>query len=205
MFFISFYNCNNVGAITTIKDLFFNEPGYLYPILKKNARMDLVDYYNEGRMVDVKNDIGGNSRFLEVKPNYISTQVTSSTQVDLLLIEDKKDTIIVAVTTNELPAKDSKIVFFNTKWQRYVKSRLQAHGMEDFIAIPKGNKTKKETLFEAIDFPIISYSINPEDNTIIARQGLKDYMSLEDYKKIEPYLKDSITFVYKNGQFKIRK
>ena len=64
------------------------------------------------------------------------------------------------------------------------------------------DKTKKETVLEAIDFPIVSYTINPDKATIIARHGLSEYMSKEDYKKIKPYLQDSINYTLQGHTFK---
>ncbi len=189
-------------SVRTMKDFFISEPGYLFPLVSTSTRMDLVDYYNEGRLVDVKNNISDGTHFNEVKPNYISVQVSSSSKVDLFMIKDKNDTLIVAVSTYDLPAKDSKIEFFNTKWEKLDnKSKIKVLEMKDFISIPKNDKTKKETVLDVIDFPIISYTINPEDNTITAKQGLKDYMSNEDYKQFGAYLNDSITLVFKNGKF----
>lgn len=187
----------------TIKDFFISEPGYVLQLLSQRTKLDMIDYLNEDRMVDVKNNLDEISHFNKVTDNYMSVQTTTGSTVELLLMPiSRRDSIIIAVTTVELPAKDSRIQFFTTNWEKYRDNVLiKTPTMKDFIAIPKGDKTKKETILDMIEFPIISYSINPENNTITARHGLKEYMSKEDYEKISPYLKDSIELKYKAGKF----
>lgn len=187
----------------TIKDFFVSEPGEVLQLLSQRTKMDMIDYLNEGRMVDVVNNLDETSHFNKVTDNYMSIQVTAGTAVELLLMPmSKKDTVIVAVTTVELPSTDSRIQFFSTDWsQLHVKDYIKVPSMKDFIFIPKGDKTKKETILESIEFPIISYSINSEKNTIISRHGLKKYMSKDDYERIAPYLRDSIELKRKGKQF----
>ena len=195
--------CATITEARTIQDFFISEPGNLFPLVSQSTRMDMVDYSNEGRLVEVKNALGDGTRFNKVTDNYVSVRTSSSSTVELLLLPiSKKDSIIVAVSTVALPAKDSRIEFFTTGWGQYnTKSFIKEPTMKDFIVIPKGDKTKKETVLEAIDFPIISYSIDPENNKLIARHGLKEYMGKDAYEKIAPYLKDNIELNFKSGRF----
>ncbi len=188
----------------TIKDLFVSEPGRLMPLLSQSVKMDMIDYLEAGRMAEVNNALGKGTHFITVTDNYMSIQMSKSSTIELLLMPiSKKDSVIVAITTIALPAKDSRIEFYTTNWEKYRHNKrfIKEPSMKDFISIPKGDKTKKETVLAAIDFPIIQYTINPENHTIIARHGLEEYMSKEDYKKIAPYLRKGIVYHYKNGQF----
>ena len=192
----------------TIKDIFLSEPGYLMPLLPKSAKMDMIDYLSVGQMADVNNALGKGTHFNKVTDNYMSVHISNGSTVELLLMPvSKRDTIVVAVTTFSLPAKDSRIEFFSTDWKRYVrtKSFMKEPTMKDFISIPKGDKTKKETVLAAIDFPVIQYRINPDNNTIIATHSLKEYMSKDDYEKIAPYLRESLEYKFKNGIFSMSK
>lgn len=192
----------------TIKDIFLSEPGYLMPLMSKNTKMDMVDYLNVGQMAEVNNALGKGSHFNKVTDNYMSVHISNSSTVELLLMPvSKRDTIVVAVTTFTLPAKDSRIEFFTTDWKRYVRTEsfMKEPTMKDFVSIPKGDKTKKETVLAAIDFPVIQYHINPDNNTIIATHSLKEYMSKDDYEKIAPYLRESLEYKFKNGVFSTSK
>ena len=94
--------------------------------------------------------------------------------------------------TSVIAGIDEVVECFNTSWGKIdSKKYFKAPTMNDFIVIPKGDKTKKKTILEAIEFPIIYYSLN-NDGTITARHSLKEYMSKEDFDKIAPYLKDEI-------------
>lgn len=192
----------------TIKDLFVSEPGRLIPLLSQSTKMDMIDYLEAGRMAEVNNELGKGTHFINVTDNYMSIQMSKSSTVELLLMPiSKKDSVIVAITTIALPAKDSRIEFYTTDWGKYKHNKrfIKEPTMKDFISIPKGDKTKKETILSAIDFPIIQYTINPDNHTIVARHGLEEYMSKEDYKKIKPYLQDSISYTRKAGSFHPKK
>ena len=52
-----------------------------------------------------------------------------------------------------------------------------------------------------IEFPLISYSINPQKNTIVASNGLKEYLTTTEYNKIAPYLKNNIEFTLKGKKY----
>ena len=179
----------------TINDFFIDEPGYVLPLLDKRVKMDMIDYEREGIGKDFKNAFGDGTHIISTSDTHISVKVTNSSTVEMILIPCKKDSVILTITTVELPAKDSRVECFNTSWKKIDETKyFKVVTMKDFISIPKGDKTKKETILEAIEFPIISYSLNILQNigTITARHGLKEYMSKEDYEKIAPYLKDSI-------------
>lgn len=188
----------------TIKDVFVSEPGNVLQLLSQRTKLDMIDYLNEGRMVDVKNEHDGVSHFNKVTDNYMSIQLTGNTKVELLLVSiTQKDSVVVAVTTVKLPSEDSRIEFFTPDWKKIdAEKHIKAPTMKDFIVIPKGDKMKKAIVLDKIEFPIISYTINPESNTIIARHGLKEYMSKEDYERVAPYLTDSIELRLKGKTFK---
>lgn len=178
-----------------IHKFFIEEPGNVLPLLSKKVKMDMIDYEKEGIGKVFNNALGDGAYITSVSDTHISIKTSKSTSVEMILVPCKKDTVILTITTVELPAKDSRVECFNTSWQKLdVKKYFKAPTMKDFIVIPKGDKTKKETILEAIDFPLISYSLNtlPDFGTITARHSLKEYMSKDDYEKISPYLKDEL-------------
>lgn len=183
---------------STLKELFIEESGQVFPLLNRKVKMDMIDYCNEGVYKDFPNALGDGCRINKMSDNHLSINTSKNHTVELLLTQHKKDSIIVAITTVNLPAKDSRIEFFNTRWEKLdTKKFFKEPSMKNFIKIPKGDKTKKETVLNSIDFPIICYSINPAKNVINARHSLKSYMSKDDYEKIAPYLVDSLAIPIK--------
>jgi hypothetical protein len=180
------------GNARTISDFFIDEPGHILPLLDKRVKMDMIDYENEGIKKEFNNAFGEGSHITSMSDSHISVKVSNSSSVEMLLIPCKKDSVILTISTFAIPAKDSRVECFNTSWGKIdSKKYFKAPTMNDFIVIPKGDKTKKKTILEAIEFPIIYYSLN-NDGTITARHSLKEYMSKEDFDKIAPYLKDEI-------------
>ena len=66
-----------------IADLFGTEPGVVFPLLTKTARLDMVDYYNSGQQVAIQNNLAGESRLLELDSAYLKLQASGSKVVEM--------------------------------------------------------------------------------------------------------------------------
>lgn len=186
----------------TIRDFFVSEPGVVFNILPQSTRMDMLDYYDAGQNISVKNSLdGNNTHFISVGDNHISVEISDCNTKELLLVPiSKNDSIIVAINTVTLPAKDSQIAIYDTNWDKLEAEKYFKHTtIADFVSIPKGDKTKKQTIADSIEITLINYSIDAETGNIVARHGYAEFMSKEDYQKIAPYLRDSITYTKKGN------
>ena len=47
----------------SIMDFFVSEQGELLSLLPKNTRMDMIAFYNAGRVIEAKNKLGEGTRF----------------------------------------------------------------------------------------------------------------------------------------------
>lgn len=196
--------CVMIGVnARTIKDFFVSEPGNVLPLLSQSKKMDMVDYLSVGRKIEVENALGVGSHINDATDDYISIQVSESSCVELLLLcGAKNDSVIVAVTTVNLPAKDSRVEFYDTRWNRLdAVKHFKAPVMKDFVSIPKGDKKKVSEVLNAVPMSLIYYSIDPATRNLVARHSLKDFMTKEEYEKIAPYLCDSVTYRPKGTKF----
>ena len=97
-----------------IADLFGTEPGVVFPLLTKTARLDMVDYYNSGQQVAIQNNLAGESQLLELDSAYLKLQASGSKVVEMRMRKVGKDTVITVIETvmtpvlhgrNELPIR----------------------------------------------------------------------------------------------------
>lgn len=198
---------SNVSNARSIRDFFVNEPHDLFALIDASTRLDLLDYYDTGRIVSSQNNLGDDTQFIKVTDDFLSIQLSESSEVEMrLLFPSKNDTIIVVNSTIKSPVEDSKLEFFDTNWNTLdTKKFITLPLIKSFISIPKEDKTPQNYILDAIDFPLISYSINPENASITASQNMEKYMSKEEYMKIAKYLIPTITYNFEGKKYKLAK
>ena len=69
----------------TIADLFGTEPGTIFPLLTGTNRLDMVDYYNSGQIVDMENNLMGESKLLELDSTYLKVKTSGSRVVEMCM------------------------------------------------------------------------------------------------------------------------
>lgn len=194
----------SMAGARTIRDFFISEPGEVFTMLSENARMDMLDYYDAGQHGSAGNNMGGRSSLQKADSAYLSVKMSESSSTEMFFIVNKKDTAIFVISTYMLPAADSQVRVFDCNWDELESAKFfKEPTMSDFIVIHDGKK--KKDVEAMIEFPIISYSYNSSTRELVAKQNLKDYMTVEGYDEVSPYLADSIVYVLKGKKFSLKK
>ncbi|MDE6715565.1 MAG: DUF3256 family protein, partial [Muribaculaceae bacterium] len=170
-----------------------------FDLIPKSQRLDMLDYFDSNMMKDVRNAFDGQSQLLAASKDYLKVVLSPSVTVELWVPE--KSAMIIANYTYKIPATDGNIKVFMPSGKP-LKSNWNPAGVENFIL--KTNKngdglTKSEILAMA-DFPVIYYTLNPETATITAHLNIKEQLSEEQYAKLSPYFKDTVTYKVNPGK-----
>lgn len=186
-----------IGA-RSIRDFFLTESGDVFKALPSNRRADMLAYYDVGRLMPTTGNFGEKATLEKVTDSYLKVTTSEASDVQMKLLKSGRDTMILVINTVKIPACDSRIRLFTKDWKELSPTKaIKQPKMEDFIAIPKGSKVKKADILGQIRFPIISYTADSVSNVITAHQELKDFMSKEDYRLIEPFLKKELVLKLK--------
>jgi len=179
----------------TIADLFASEPGNIFPLLTRTQRLDMVDYFNSGRVVEFENNLLGRSSLVELDSAYLKVLTSIAHQVEMRMRTVGKDTVITVIETVLTPVPDSRLTQWNVHWQRYVSDRLfKIPGIDDFI-VKKMSRDLRADLQDAMIFPLVQLTFQGENHdTIEATHGLDRFLTPSEYKRFEPYLKPSISY-----------
>ncbi len=180
-------------------DLFASEPGNIFPLLTRTNRLDLVDYYMSGQSVAVPNNLGGESRLVEMDSAYLKVQTSGSRVVEMLMRKVGKDTVITVIETVMTPVPDSRLTQWNVHWQRYISDRqFSMPGIDDFV-VKKMPRELRQDLEDAMIFPLIGLTFKGDKHeTIEATHGLDKFLVPDEYKRYADYLKPSIGYRF-NG------
>ena len=199
---------SSVAEAKTIRELFADEPDDIFILLPKSTRLDMLDYFDVGKMVKVENSLSSGkkvSRLLKVTDSSIDVAVTQSSQVSMtLLTSAKADSVIAVVQTYQVPYFDSQISFYDVDWNKLNTSKyFDAPTVKSFI-LPGTDKKIVNDILQSVKFSLISYSIEQADNgdvTLTASLNLEGVMVKEDYDRIKDYLSKTIVYRLSNLKF----
>ena len=200
---------SSVAEAKTIRELFADEPDDIFILLPKSTRLDMLDYFDVGKMVKVENSLSSGkkvSRLLKVTDSSIDVAVTQSSQVSMtLLTSAKADSVIAVVQTYQVPYFDSQISFYDVDWNKLNTSKyFDAPTVKSFI-LPGTDKKIVNDILQSVKFSLISDSIEQADNgdvTLNASLNLEGVMVKEDYDRIKDYLSKTIVYRLSNLKFK---
>ena len=200
---------SSIAEAKTIRELFADEPDDIFILLSKSTRLDMLDYFDVGKMVTVENSLSAGkkvSRLLKVTDSSIDVAMTKSSQVSMtLLTSAKADSVIAVVKTYQLPYFDSQISFYDVDWNKLNTSKyFDAPTVKSFI-LPGTDKKIVNDILQSVKFSLISYSIEQADNgdiTLTASLNLEGVMVKEDYDRIKDYLSKTIVYRLSNLKFK---
>ena len=200
---------SSVAEAKTIRELFADEPDDIFILLPKSTRLDMLDYFDVGKMVKVENSLSSGkkvSRLLKVTDSSIDVAVTQSSQVSMTLLTSAKAASVIAVVqTYQVPYFDSQISFYDVDWNKLNTSKyFDAPTVKSFI-LPGTDKKIVNDILQSVKFSLISYSIEQADNgdvTLTASLNLEGVMVKEDYDRIKDYLSKTIVYRLSNLKFK---
>ena len=196
---------SSIAEAKTIRELFADEPDDIFILLSKSTRLDMLDYFDVGKMVTVENSLSAGkkvSHLLKVTDSSIDVAMTKSRT---LLTSAKADSVIAVVKTYQLPYFDSQISFYDTNWTKLNTSKYFEEPTVKSFIVPGTDKKMVNEILQTVKFSLISYSIEQADNgaiTLTASLNLEGVMVKEDYDRIKDYLSKTVEYRLENMKFK---
>ena len=191
------------GEARTVRDFFASEPGQVFALLPRTARLDMLDYYDNGTIVKASNNMGTDSQLDTVTDNFLRIHTSAVRTVEMRLMQWKNDTIIALVETVETPVKDSRITFYNKHWYQLKEIKpFKMPTMDDFI-LPTVKKDQHKEILQQIAFPLIELTFGgPGFEQLTARHGLAEFLGKEEWAKLRPYFRSTLTYHVLKGKIK---
>lgn len=200
--FLSWAFISGVEA-RTIRDFFASEPGNLLALVPKTVRLDMMDYYDSGTIVQANNNMGDGTRLDTITDNFMRLHTSDVKVLEMKMMKWKNDTILAVVETVEIPVRDSRITFYNKNWVQLREIKpFKMPTMEDFI-LPNVTKEKRRELLASIAFPVIELSFGGAGfDQLTARHGQDKFLSRQEWNEMKPYLRPTITYSVQGGKIK---
>lgn len=191
-------------AIEPAAQWFAAMPDSLVPTIEVNRRKDLIDLFHAGQKAQVATQLGGLAQMTQLQENSLTVALSEQSQMAMhLYTTHSNDTLVVLVNTVYAPASDSRIRFFNSQWQELPASKyIRPLTKEAFFLFPDSlTKAQREEIMRPVDIELVEYTFDT-DGSICARQSWKEYLDSQDYNRLKPYLRESITLRWNGKNFK---
>ena len=195
-----------VASAQEARTLFVHMPDSILPLLTPVNRADCIDFLDSRMRAVVTNRLGGKSEMLTLTPDYIRLQMTpkSTWQMRLLPLTDSTQ-VICTVSTVYGPAPDCTIRFYDTDWHflpavSYLPVLPQ---VEDFLLdMPDSacNYRLRDVRRQA-DLRLLDATLTATGDSLVFRLGTPSYMEREAAEELKPFIRRSIPYLWRDGQF----
>lgn len=189
-----------VNAAQPVAEAFKTAPSGLLPLLAKNTRLDMIDYFNSGMDTPSKNELGGNSRIESMTDESIILTVSSASKAQLATLPYGNETLVAFISTVETPASDSKMSVFTFDWsQDLTEKTFKEPEIKDWLT---DEGKKKDSEVEAMmPFMLVAYSYDPATKILTLTNNSASFISDDVYKIVSPYIKKQLTYRWNGKKF----
>lgn len=185
-------------ARLTAAGAFTDAPASLFPLLDRNTRLDMIDYYNSGSATASQNAMQGKSRITVLNPDDIKISMTDASSYQISLLPTGNDTIIAVIQTVATPAHDSHVNFYSRTWQELKGNYFTPPVMSDWLT-DSGKKNDGE-VSAMVPFMLAEYVYDPATSTLSLTNNLKEFLSPDVYQLVADYLKPSLIYRWDGKQ-----
>ena len=179
-------------ARLTAAGAFSDAPASLFPLLDRNTRLDMIDYFNSGSATASTNAMQGKSRITSLNPDDIRIAMTDASSYQISLLPSGNDTIIAVIQTVATPAHDSHINFYSRSWQKLNGNYFTAPVMNDWLS-ESGKKNDGEVA-AMVPFTLAEYVYDPATATLSLTNNLKEFLSPDVYSMVADNLLPTLTY-----------
>lgn len=192
----------NAGAYDGVSKLFVEENGDLFNSITVPTRYELINNFGRADKTELYNDLRTEeTRILALTDEYMKIATSSAQTVELkLLHKSKRDTVIAVIETVAVPYKDSRLTFYDTKWNKLDASKfIKMPTFDDFI-LPSMPKDLRNNLVNSMMMTMIELRF--EGETLVAQCNANDFFMGEDLKTFQPYLVKKVVYTINKSSFK---
>lgn len=187
------------GALTP-EEAFADAPRRIFPLLDRNMRLDMVDYYRSSLSTPTPNALKGTSAVTQLTPSSIRVRLSGSSQSELALLPAKGDTLLAVINTVSTPAPDSKLSVYDRAWRTDLTSRVFTRPQLADWLTAEGRKNADEVA-TYVPFLLISYDYDPATATLTLTNNTGSFLSEDVYAIVQSYFKPSLTYRWNGSKF----
>lgn len=198
-------------AQLTAAKCFVDAPDEVMPMLPRNTRLDMLDYYRAGSDRHSTNIFEGDSRILAIDSVDGSSSVVFESGTGLrgqifVLNADSAEPLIGVVETVDTPLPDSSLRIYDKTWQ-CIGSLLALPNATVAVPSPKladwlKHSSDRSAVAESLPFVMATYEYVPSRRALVLKHSMEGYFEKTEGDKVLSKIKPQLTYVWDGKQFK---
>jgi len=169
----------------TVKEVFFSLPENQLVDLNAYARMDLVDLYNAGLPAVVKNSFGDTIVLEKLTPDYLRLNTGNGSLQIILLKMINESQLYCLIHTACASVCDSRLEFYSPSWNRLRPDAFITPASTPFFIEENPDSP-------SLDISLMQWVYDPETSVLQQIYNTPDYLSLDDRRAIQAFVKTRI-------------
>lgn len=193
---------------------FADAPDDILPMLPRNTRLDMLDYYAAGSDRSSTNVFEADCRILAIDSVAGSSAVTFQAGAGItgemfVLNGNTPEPLIGVIETVDTPLPDSNMRLFDKTWRCVGNVLLPADG-DMLLPAPKladwlKSRADRAAVADRLPFVMAEYSYSPKGNALTVKHSMEGYFAPAEGAEVLGKLKPQITYVWDGHQFKQRR
>lgn len=195
---------NGVNAQSV--EWYFNKmPLEMLPALPMNSRKDLVDFYKNDRTAVMPTSLGGEMILKELSDDYLFLQTSQVSGIQIKILNLNDTTRVLAfITTADAQFRNSIIQFFDTDWKPLGDIKSPSISVKDFFDTEKAGKELSDRFENYCIRNFVEMKFRSESDIMTVSTSIKEDFGKELPAEFLPYIKDTISLEWRNGNFNIQ-
>lgn len=187
-------------AQLTASGAFASAPNSIFPLLDRNTRLDMIDFFNSGSSSPSRNALYGSSRILSLSPEKMEIEMTSASKAEIMILNAGNDSVIALVSTVMTPTPDSKVNFYLSDWATDITGKMFAAPQLDDWLTEAGRKNR-DMVEAMVPFVLASYSFDPQTGNLVLTSHVEEFLTPEVYAEVDDYMLKSLTYRLSGGKY----
>ena len=183
-----------------IEQIYIQMPEVLNPVISRQQRFELLEYYKANMGDSIQNRFGTQTRILKLdaENNHIIVQNTDISRFEIKLIPHRNDTIIGIIRTVCVPICQSSIEFFSMNWQRRTDITFVFPQAKEWINEEKVRKLSlhAQNVRNALSTSFVSLTFNSETSEIHATNHSIAFLDQAQQEELAPVMNDA-AFIFR--------
>lgn len=187
-----------------MRELFVAMPDSLSPLLTKVNRQDFGDFLDSKMKAVVSNRLSASTEMKTLTDDYLELQLSGSNEIRMRLLSvNDSIRVICVVSTYFGPVPDSDVKFYDLQWHPIpVSTYFKMPAESDFFVHADDDRVKQ--LLARSDMYLKRVVLSPTAQELTVTYTSPEFALQEYAEQIKRYLKPSIVYEWKNGQFQQR-
>lgn len=195
-----------VASAQEARTLFIQMPDSILPLMTSVNRADCIDFLDSRMRAVVTNRLGGKSEMTALTPNYIRLQMTSKSAWQMRLFPLTDSTKVVCVVSTVYgPAPDCTVRFYDARWHSLPAARFlpALPQVDDFLSeLPDSAFSYRlRDVRRQADLRLLDATLDATGDSLVFRLGTPLYMEREAAEELKPFVRRSIVYRWRDGQF----